>query len=57
MKTINIVKVFVVVGVFYTLATLISMEFEQHTAMTYFVGGTLSAAVGMTIDDECNMNN
>ena len=52
MKTQNILKIVIVVGVSYTLATIISMDFEQHTAMAYFTAGILSGAVGMTIDND-----
>ena len=52
METKNILKIVVVVGVSYTLATVISMDFEQHTAMAYFTAGIFSGVVGMAIDND-----
>ena len=51
-ETKNILKIVVVVGVSYTLATVISMDFEQHTAMAYFTAGIFSGVVGMAIDND-----
>ena len=49
MKITQIILTFVVVSIMFTLATVTSMFYEQHTAMAYFVGGIISQTIVLSI--------
>lgn len=50
MKVGSLIVLVFIVAVTYSLATMISNEYEQYTAIAYFMAGMLSRAIPLAVD-------